>query len=89
MSAVGCNLWRSCRALLRVLSAPGHMHGLHAITESSHGWTITHRSLGCSGLESKPGAGAQGGLVLGGWGMQKGIQFRLGEAHQGAVPDFK
>jgi hypothetical protein len=35
---------------LRVHTAPGHMHGLHSITESSYGWNITHRNPGCNGL---------------------------------------
>jgi hypothetical protein len=58
LSAVGCKLVEELLGTLRVLNAPGHMHGLHAITESSYGWTITHKNLGCNGLEDKPGAWA-------------------------------
>jgi hypothetical protein len=74
---------------VRVLNAPGHMHGLHAITESNYGWTTTHRNLGCDGLEGKPGAGHTGAWFFGGWVMQNRIQFWLGEAHQGIVPGLK
>jgi hypothetical protein len=33
--------------------------------------------------------GHRGAWFFGGWVMQNGIQFWLGEAHQGFVPDLK